>query len=347
VSFNFRHKTIYALAFAFSIFSFENFLCTNYVEAATTVASVLKINDPVQGSGMVTTTSYDSGSKKFLNVCQNGASFNSNVPNGFVTDSSVTIEIPGPTAAVPKFNATYTVDKDGSKGDFSNGTFTDAGYYTVTFANSDASNSQLNMAGDRFTFQILGNKNWIGIYDAPLGFKISSVTQIEVPDKNATNLDATNAGAANSEIDLPMSVDFLNFYNTNLDTTYDVTVQSVSSPSVTIESKFVRSRSLPTLSFGGLKNGHADSSSGVSYASDGTVVVTKKNDENFKQVNPLTESGDYTFTATDTAGNESVYELKFKIKLNASSYILVAVSVILLIALLVFIRTMRKKVRVR
>lgn len=258
---------------------------------------------------------HDRNSGKFVNYVGENMEFSyyTNVPNGIITNNSVSIELAE--------GSDWTLYKDGEQvTDASIGFIEDQGAYTLSVQNSSGAQSS-------FSFSIIHSvTNQLNTFDVPAGFQLTDVT-----------LDGEG-----------ITLNSLNRQNLIKDGRYVVsfTCQDIG---VSYTTTVLLDREPPHLALSNVKDGVASGEVSLEDLSPDDTLEVTLNGEPYEVsfMRKLTEHGNYHVKVTDPAGNSVTYVFTIQMYLTISS-VMVFILVGLLIALLIAYGIhVRKHVRIR
>lgn len=295
------------------------------IDAALAAAIGTGATDPANlenynpGNGLA--QSYDPMSGYYLQELLTGTSFYTNVPNGMVTLRGVTIRN-------GSNDVTFTVYKDGEQIEYTAGTeLSDPGSYTV-FAEEATTlfiSGYSKETKPVFRFRILTeNVNDLGVLNAPEGMKIQNVLLEGETAVGAVSQDGSYARLVK-------------------DGAYTVVFAGEQGE---VSESFLLDRVAPRF-YVQTENNRA----GIAWIS-GDVTryeLTKggKPESSGGIIYEIKGSGSYVLTAYDAAGNTASAQITIPYALNTAAIVCVVLVILLVIAAVLFIRSVNRKVKVR
>ena len=179
---------------------------------------------------------------------------------------------------------------------------------------------------DLFSFTIVSETTGaVSYYDLPEGFQVSSV-----------NLDGTDVTDARTRVNLLEEGEYQIVYDcTKANLSYSLILNiDHTAPELVFEGVDERGIARGPVTFSGLGKGES-------------VTATRDGREFNLRGDTLTGTGEYELTATDQAGNTSIYEVTILLYLNAQSVVFLALFVAVVAAVIIYLEYQRRRMRVR
>lgn len=265
---------------------------------------------------------YDSAQQMYAQELISGTVFYSSVPNGMITYGQVAFSIPeGLTVVAQKDDQPYEFTPDTP--------IQEAGEYRLEFRETKVDYTLNYDMPPYFIFRIIdGPVSDLEIFNAPVHFAITYITKDEKP----------------------ISVRYNDWAALDADGTYRIEIVSdLWGKQYTVELE--KDTVAPQASLTGVENG----------VSTGTSVTIEPLSEDIKQIEvyrngsrdeeyhggAITNSGNYRVMVYDQAGNVSQYSFRMKYKMNVASIISVVLVILLGTGIAVYVKKVKKDVRVR
>ncbi|MEG1294733.1 MAG: hypothetical protein RSD33_11145, partial [Clostridium sp.] len=296
----------------------EEMLPESTVESTTDLPEANEANasgTDVNGQDNTDNKMYDKEKEMYRYLFPDGTEIYLNVPTNTMVNEAVYAELPTGVKA--------TVTKDGAATvDYQSGMQAiDHGSYVIAAENEAGEKIEL-------PFRILLHAvNDVTQFTAPEGYIISSV---DIDGDQATQLNAAS-------------------YDLTEDGTYSFIMSGKSKDFPELFTVVIKDTQAPELTFEGLdENGKAIAKS-FSYTCDdeNAVITVLRGKKTVRTIgNTLTDSGNYTISVEDAAGNRKEYHSKISFHLNMITIILCAIVIVIIGGLIAFYISNREQMKV-
>jgi|GEM_PF-1861894 len=255
-------------------------------------------------------TSYSPETQLFYYAVES-CRFGISVPDGAIVTEAVRIS--------PDSSLTTELYKNGIKlENVDLSSVSGAGKYILSVSENGA------LQEKRVSFTILGSPtNAVKEYILPADFYLMSAT-----------LNGSDASASQTYVDMADDGDYVISYRSPM---ADVDMQLA----VTID------HTAPTATLSGIVDGKANGPVTVSDVEEGAEIFLLRNGKQYSYTDEIAETGSYTLTVKDAAGNETAYDFVVVTYANSSLKALILTGVVLVLALIAYIIFCRKYNRVR
>lgn len=260
--------------------------------------------------------SYDAGKGLFCQTVYD-YSFYSSIPNGLITNGSVTFTIPS--------DLSYKLIKDDTEYTYVSGdAITEEGFYRLTLTEDSVNFIAFAAAPPVFEFRIVARPiSDIEVYYLPSGF---------VCDALYWN-------------DEKLAPDAEEYFLLQRDGSYRIELLYRENPQVKYTVTIEKDTAAPRVSISKVE----DEIEILYLSSDISQLQLFK--ENVEQTSfagsSVSETGDYTLYVTDTAGNTSIHTFSLSYSMNTGTVLTIVLVVLIIVAVVVFVRIVKRDTSVR
>lgn len=303
---------------------------------------------------------YDAKKDMYKYALSKDTVFSASVPNGTITNDEVLIDISD------KVNYSFT--KDGEKFDYSRGeAINEDGVYRLLVTVSTKTELKFDFSSLNFSLDSAMNEeseiqtetaenSEVTVVDESWGLDDGTVFEFKfrIINKACNNINIFNLPEdyafesiifEESNIE---NVKKMDYFMLDDNGKYVFNIYDTKNPKKKISTEIILKKGLPVLKIQGVTNGLSTYNAVTvdTYEEDVTYTATCSGESIQPYGGAFSESGLYTVTAKDEAGNTNEYTFRILYTMNLSGGTVIALTVIIIVSLIVYVVYLKKHMRV-